>query len=210
MNFLKKFTWIFSILLIFSLIAITNMMDRNRFTIIKDAVISIYEDRLVAKNIVVELSHSFYEKEIASASSDTVFFENKNKSVNRNIDELIIKFQRTKLTSAEEEAFANLQTNFNRLRELENETSFISGENKIVFNSQIDRIQKNLADLSSIQLQEGKRQLVISKKAVEEIELFTKAENVMLILLAILSLIILFIYPKKKDKKDKKEATDKA
>jgi hypothetical protein len=198
MNFFKKLIWILGISLIFTLIAVTNLMDRNRFIIIKDAVISIYEDRLIAKNIIVDLSHLIYEKEIASAASDPDFFINRNKMVNNEIDDLIIKFQTTKLTSAEEKVFAGLKTNYNQLRKLENEVSFEEGIKDNPFNSQIDRIQKNLADLSNIQLEEGKRQLVISKKAVKEVELFTLGENIMLIILAIMLLIIVFLYPKKK------------
>jgi hypothetical protein len=197
MNFFKKLIWILGIVLIFSLIAITNIMDRNRFIIIKDAVISIYEDRLIAKNIIVNLSHLVYEKEIASAAVDTTFFNNRNKSVNKNIDELVIDFQTTKLTSNEDKVFARLQTNFNSLKKLESKTSFYSASEKSSVDNQINEIQKNLADLSDIQLEEGKRQLEISKNAVNEVELFTKAENIMLIILGIILLIVVFFFPKK-------------
>jgi hypothetical protein len=198
MNIYKKAIWVAVILLVFTSIAVTNVMDRNRFTTIKDAVITIYEDRLIAKNIIVDLSHLIYEKELATVSSDAAFFENRNKAVNNNIDELIIKFQTTKLTPAEEEVFTELQTNYNQLQRLENELSPPPLSDNTPFKAQIDKVQESLDALSAIQLEEGKRQLVIGKKAVEEIELFTTAENVLFVLLVLVLLAMLFLVPVKK------------
>jgi len=68
--------------MVFVLIIATNLIDRNNFTRVKDSVITIYEDRLVANDLIFEMSNSFQEKEIAVAASDSAFFLERNKQVN--------------------------------------------------------------------------------------------------------------------------------
>ena len=64
---------------------------------------------------------------------------------------------------------------------------------------QIAKIKKNLEDLSKIQLLEGSKQMSISKKAIDSVELFTQIEIYLLIFLAIVIQIIVMYNPKKED-----------
>jgi hypothetical protein len=64
---------------------------------------------------------------------------------------------------------------------------------------QIAKIKKNLDDLSKIQLLEGSKQMSISKKAIDSVELFTQIEIYLLIFLAIVIQIIVMYNPKKED-----------
>ena len=54
MTFFNKIKWTLGILMVFVLIVTTNLIDRNNFVRVKDSVVSIYEDRLVAKNLILE------------------------------------------------------------------------------------------------------------------------------------------------------------
>lgn len=78
MDFYNKAKWILGILMIFILIIATNLIDRNNFLRIKDSLDTIYEDRLIVKDLIFKMSKSVQEKELAVARLDTVFFLDKN------------------------------------------------------------------------------------------------------------------------------------
>mgnify|MGYP006207280059 CR=1 FL=1 len=65
MNFYDKIKWVLGILMVFVLIITTNLLDRNNFVRVKDSVVSIYEDRLIANDLIFEISNSIKQKEIA-------------------------------------------------------------------------------------------------------------------------------------------------
>jgi hypothetical protein len=44
--------------MIFILIITTNLIDKSNFTRVKDSVVAIYEDRLIANNLIFEISNS--------------------------------------------------------------------------------------------------------------------------------------------------------
>ncbi|MDG1728743.1 MAG: hypothetical protein P8K68_03220 [Algibacter sp.] len=74
MTFYNKIKWVLGISMIFILILSTNLIDRNSFVRMKDSVVTIYEDRIIANDLIFEMSKSVHEKEIAVALLDSVFF----------------------------------------------------------------------------------------------------------------------------------------
>lgn len=196
MAFYNKIKWILGILIVFVLIIATNLIDRNNFLLVKESVITIYEDRLVANDLIFELSKSIQEKEIAIATLDSVFYLEQNKQVNTNIKDLITRFENTKLTIEEANIFKDLNENLNSLEKTE--AIFMASnfsENKVLTNH-ISNIKQDLNKLSKIQLNEGRRQTSVSKKAIDSVELFTQMEIYVLIFLAILIQIIVIYKPK--------------
>lgn len=198
MTFFNKLKWILGILLVFVLIVITNLIDRNNFVRVRDSVVTIYEDRLIAKELIYEMSKSVNEKEVALVANDSIFFTEKNPRVNTRVKDFLSRFEETKLTSDESKTFEDLKTNFNLL--FASEGKLISTDLKGNANIQrhIYNIKDNLDDLSKIQISEGSRQLAISKKAINTVELFTQIEIYFLIFLAVLIQIIVIYNPKKK------------
>lgn len=198
MTFFNKLKWILGILLVFVLIVITNLIDRNNFVRVRDSVVTIYEDRLIAKELIYEMSKSVNEKEVALVANDSIFFTEKNPRVNTLVKDFLSRFEETKLTSDESKTFEDLKTNFNLL--FASEGKLISTDLKGNANIQrhIYNIKDNLDDLSKIQISEGSRQLAISKKAINTVELFTQIEIYFLIFLAVLIQIIVIYNPKKK------------
>jgi len=150
----------------------------------------------VANDLIFEMSNSFQEKEIAVAASDSAFFLERNKQVNTNIRDLVSRFEKTKLTTKEERIFKDLKDNLGSLRN--SETAFIQSEftQKAALADQISNVKDNLYDLSKIQLNEGKRQTSISRKAIDSVELFTQLEIYILIFLAILIQIMVIYKPR--------------
>ena len=197
MTFFNKIKWILGILLVFVLIVITNLIDRNNFVRVRDSVVTIYEDRLVAKELIYKMSKSVNDKEIALVANDSNFFIEKNPKVNTQIKGFLSRFEETKLTQDESGIFEDLKSNFNSLFNSEHSSLDKNLENNSVSLAIISDIKDNLDDLSKIQINEGSKQMAISKKAINTVELFTQIEIYLLVFLAIVIQIIVIYNPKK-------------
>ena len=197
MTFSSKLKWSLGILMVFILIIATNLIDKNNFTRVKDSVVSIYQDRLVAKDLIFKISNSIREKEVALAVSDSIFFLERNKVIMNDIHDYILQFEQTKLTVKEGNILEDFKKNLASLSNSEDNFSNSQTEDKATLFKNISKVQKNLYDLAKIQLSEGKRQVSISEKAISSVELFTQIEIYILILLAIIILFIIIYNPKK-------------
>ena len=194
MGFYNKVKWVLGILMIFILIIATNLIDRNNFVRIKDSLETIYKDRLIAKDLIFEISKAVQEKELAAAKLDSVFFLNRNKKVNIDIETAIAAFEETKLTVKEAKVFNDFKNNIAVLKKSEVLKPFKDNS----YNNQLLKVKKNLYDLSKIQMNEGKKQMDVSKRAIDSIELFTQLEIYALIFLGIIVQVIVIYNPKEK------------
>lgn len=198
MTFLNKLKWVLGILMIFVLIITTNLIDKNNFVRVRDSVVTIYEDRLIANDLIFKMLTSAQQKELAVISLDSVFYKNKNVEINTNLKSLVSKYEQTKLTKEEAKEFNDLKQNIEKL--LDSENKFIKSNysnNSNVINN-IKNVKTNLSYLSNIQLNEGSRQMSISKRALDKVELFTQIEIYILVFLAIVIQIIIMYNPKEK------------
>lgn len=198
MGFYNKLKWILGILMVFVIIVSTNLIDRNNFIRVRDSVITIYEDRLVATDLIFEMSEAVHTKELAIALADSIYYTNQNKEANQEVGELISRYESTRLTENESKIFNELKTNLEALKTLE--ITYINSrfKQKDLLNQRISELKQNLSELSKIQISEGKRQMSISKKAIDIVELFTHIEIYLLVFLAIIIQIIVMYKPKKK------------
>lgn len=202
MAFYNKIKWILGILMVFVLIVTTNLIDRNNFVRVRDSVVTIYEDRLIANDLIFEISKLVQEKEMAVAMSDSVFFEGQNPNVNKTIQGFISSFEQTKLTPEESQVFSDLKENIQALMDSENDFVSSNFETKTEVLGHISSITGDLGRLSKIQLSEGSRQMSISKRAIDTVELFTQIEIYLLVFLAIVVQIIVMYNPKKQSTKN--------
>ncbi|WMX12364.1 MULTISPECIES: hypothetical protein [unclassified Aureispira] len=193
MEFFAKIKWTVSILLVFFIVLITNLIDRNNFNRLSYSVTTIYEDRLVASDLLFEMSKIIQEKEIAVITLDTIFFTKQNDKYSQELNQLIGKYALTKLTQKEKFIFQLLQEEITVLNQ--KEKSFDNVANNELFKS-IQKIDQHLYDLSKIQLQEGRRQVFISEKAKGIINLFTQSEIIFLVIMAVLIQVIILYKPK--------------
>jgi len=196
MSILNKAKWIIGILLVFGLIIATNVIDKKNFKQIRDSVVTIYEDRLLAKEIIFDISTLVHDKEMAIALADSGFYKNRNAQVNEELQRDIEKFEQTELTRAEKYEFKELKKNLSLLREAETSLLESDFESKESAQTKIREIKENLTKLSGIQISEGKKHLFLSKRAAESIELYTQLEIYFLIFLAIVVQIIILYNPK--------------
>ena len=197
MSLYNKVKWILGILMVFLLIVSTNLIDRTNFSRVKESVESIFEDRLVVKGYIIEMVKIVHQKELGIVQEDATFFENENDQLNQSLEEYIQTFRKTRLTVKEENAFKNLERDFDLIKK--QEISFADGnfEQKASYRKLLHQIKDELDQLSNIQLKEGNRQMAISKNAMDTMELFTQIEIYILVILAIAIQIIILYDPKK-------------
>ena len=195
MSFYNKVKWVLGILIIFVLIMATNLIDRDSFVTVRNSVVTIYEDRLIAKDLILDITESIHDKELAIAVTDTGFFSVQNAKVNDAIRGFITRYEQTKLTADERQVFGLLKENFTALQEEEKEYAEGGYADKRKLLSRISALKENLSDLSEIQLIEGSRQVRISQRAVDMVELFTHMEIYLLVFLAIVIQIIVIYNP---------------
>lgn len=198
MNVNRKIKWIVGILMIFVLIITTNLIDKNNFRRVRDSVVTIYEDRLIANDIIFEMQKTLHQKEIALVQSDSAYFTMNQTKANKSLEALVAEFKQTKLTVEEEKVFDDLRNNLQLLSESENQLLKSNFSNSTEVANQIKQLKTNLDELAKIQLNEGSNQMSISKRALDTVELFTQIEIYILVVLAILAQIILMYKPKEK------------
>ncbi len=200
MNVLNKIKWTASILLVFAIVLTTNLIDKDNFNRLRYSVNTIYEDRIVANDLIFDMVLLLHEKEIAIERADSVFWEEKNDEINQDINRLIERYGQTKLTYQEEIAFTRLKRDLQKLTDMEESylDSGLGTDVKVDMLYVIGDIKQHLSDLSKVQLEEGKKQLLLSNETMEDIDFFTQAETIFLIVLAVLVQIIIMYKPKQR------------
>lgn len=199
MTVLNKVKWVLGILVVFFLIVATNLVDKSNFESVKDSVVEIYEDRLVAKGIVFEISQLVQEKEMAHALADEEYFTKKNEATDEHIRILLGNFSDTKLTENEKRIFSDLKSNLSHLSTYEAPGFQSTQESQELVQSRFRLIKEELNALSKIQIEEGKQLMLASQRAIEMVDLFTQIEIYFLIFMAILIQIIILYKPKRSE-----------
>jgi len=199
MTILSKIKWVLGILMVFFLILTTNLIDRNSFSKVKNSVVSIYEDRLIAKNLILKLSALIHEKELALAQKNTAFFEERNSTINTEIRLLLDSYKETSLTNEEQKTFSDLKNRIEALIDEESDykTNVLVSDQSASLQKKTHAIKDLLISLSEIQLKEGQRQMMISQRELDMVELFTHIEVYVLVLLAIIIQVVVLYQPKK-------------
>lgn len=190
MKIFAKIKWVASILLVFFIVLVTNLIDRKNFNRLSQSVTTMYEDRIVASDLLFDMSLLIHQKELELLTADTIA---PKKATAVQLNQLILKYEETKLTKRETFMFEELKAEVDKLNTLEQQST---GRSLSKLKSTVDKIQQYLHQLSKIQVEEGKRQVFISDKAKNTINLFTQGETIFLILMAILIQIIILYKPK--------------
>jgi hypothetical protein len=191
MKLFDKIKWVLGVLLVFVLIVATNLIDRDNFRKVSNSVETIYENRLVVKEVLFELSHLIHDKELAATAGDVAYFTDKNSKANLEIDQLMEQFLSTETTKQEAETFQVFQKDIQEVRALEPPTE----ESMEVYKKKILEVKEGLYKLAKIQVREGRNQMLISRNAMKEVELFTSIEIYLMIFLAIAVQIIIMYRP---------------
>lgn len=196
MTIFSKIKWVASILLVFFIVLVTNLIDRGNFNRLRNSVTTIYEDRMVASDALFEMAALNHKKEVAIISSDLHYFQIESEKANHDMDGLIERYEQTKLNKSEREIYRYLKEELSKLKLEEKNYSSSDAKGKASLLKSIGKIDQYIYDLSKIQLREARQQMFISDKAIDSINLFSQAETVFLIMMAILVQVIILYKPK--------------
>jgi len=198
MKVLKKVKWFLAISGVFLIILATNLIDQKNFLRVEESVENIYNERLLAKELLLNVSIQFHKKELAYALNDTTYLQSKNDVVNTEIAKSLQMFDRAGATKQERYILDDLNENHAKLIHLESNAQ-LKG---ILYSSDcveiFSAINTNISDLAAEQMKEGKNQKRFASNAVNSIKLFSKIETYMLIFFALILLLIILYNPKKK------------
>lgn len=185
MKLFDKVKWVSGVLLVFVIVLATNLIDKDNFNRLKNSITTIYEDRIVASDLLFEIALLVHEKELALASNDSTFTTTRNEAIFNQIEAYLTRYEETKLTTEEQNLFNGLKENLQQ---------FSAAQNR---NTQLQQaINSALQNLSKIQVDEGHRQMKMSTKTMESINLFTQIEVIFLVIIAILVQVIILYKPK--------------
>lgn len=198
MNTYDKIKWVLGIVLVFALVLATNLIDQRNFNQVRNAAVTIYEDRLIAKDILYDLNEIMYTKKIAALGQDSAFFGKTNIEINEEIGILLDRYRETKLTDKERRSFKDLQNSIQDLRKREAslDLDWESGFESIQWKTDI--VKEHLEVLSKIQLEEGQREVILSNQALDRVQLFTEIEIFLLIIIAVIVQVIIMYQPNKR------------
>ncbi|MEO9474038.1 MAG: MCP four helix bundle domain-containing protein [Cyclobacteriaceae bacterium] len=196
MGIVNRIKGIVALTVVFLLVLATNMMDNQHFEVVERALKTVYEDRLVVKDYIYKMASNFHHKQetLLKAESDSPFVSlesNKNE-----IEELMLKYSKTKLTEKETRLYSSLQEEMNDAFMLETSLAesgkWNEEDSKNALLAQYEEISTHLDDLFEIQLKEGKRQIDQSNKAIEKSNLMSKIEIGILIAIGLILQLLLF------------------
>ncbi len=193
MSLFNKIKLVLGTVVVFLVVLMTNLLDRQNFREVGDSMEAIYADRLVAQDILFNLSGVLHEKELAYAKLASDGGIKELGADQARITAAINSFEETKLTRQERVLFEQLKASLGELKGLEAQRNMDKVDNGQISRSIAD-IQGELADLSAIQMQEGRRQLQMGKQAISSADLFTQLEIGALILMA-LTVQVIILYP---------------
>ncbi len=195
MTVYAKLKWILGILLVFGLVLATNLIDRNNFISVRDSIVSIYEDRLIANDVLFDMAAALHQKELAFLKYDPSIDKKVSKTGYAHIEALLQTYEQTKLTEEERLVFKRLKEDLAALQALEQEAEATGQLDQEQVHNTLAIIQEDLLQLSKIQLTEGRIQMLKSNETLGLVELYTRIEIIFLVVLAVLLQIIVLYKP---------------
>lgn len=197
MLIIYKIKWVLGVSGVFLLILATNLIDKDNFARLEKTVDNIYNDRLLAKEVLLDITIKFHKKELAYSLNDSTYLQNQNGRINAEISKSLKIFNRLESTKKEKQILNSLKRNHNKLKKLEsnlmpNDTLYTQ-ECAEIFSA----INNDIIELAAEQVREGKSQKFIASKAIEHVNLYSQIEIYFLVFLGILLQIIILYSPKK-------------
>ncbi|BFP42476.1 hypothetical protein FGF1_33210 [Flavobacteriaceae bacterium GF1] len=177
----------------FLLVLGSNRLDQKHFSTIQTTVNSVYKDRVVVQDFIYQLNNIFHQKELQLLVQKGLTNDH---SANKKVNELLVNFERTKLTSKEAQMLNELNLQFEKLKGLESgieePKEELSGDVRIQMANTFDHIQITLDGLAQIQLDESGELTKLSNKSLGMDILLSKLEVGFLIIIGIVLLALIF------------------
>lgn len=193
----QKFKAAIAMLIVFLIVMATNLIDTQHFSTIQKSYTSVYEDRLLAENYLFQISRYLHERNLSLAleKHDAIMVSD---TLDYFVNDVILKYELTKLTLEERQYFESLKIGLERLKTMENElkktiTSSEEYKLQIDFTDQIQMTWADLNGLSQIQLSESKKLVQDSDQIINTHNNITsQLEIAILIVLGLIILALIF------------------
>lgn len=197
MTTFAKVKSIAAVLVIFLVVLATNLIDKDNFERVELSVEKIYEEQLLTKDAIINLTNLIHEKKVALITQDTNYYNLKANICNKEIASRIEDCKRGFTNRKEGYILNDLKDNCNLIFDMEKSQSEIYSVNKIEYYNRIGFIEEEIGKLAAVQLKEGKRHKFISREAIASAKLFARIEIYLLIVIAI-AVQLIILYPAKK------------
>lgn len=188
-----------ALVIVFLLIIATNQIDSNHFSIVKKTLSTVYEDRILVKNYIYNISRLLDKKQNALRSQSYGQLDSLNTASNDSIRVLIDRFSKTFLTEQEAVRFRSLENSLNSLFNHEMQLNQEVVDDQLptmdVIDNYYDRIFEDLDALSKIQIEESRREIMQSNKSIDTSDLISRIEIGVLIFIGVLLQLLIFLKP---------------
>ena len=142
MTILNKVKWVLGITVVFVIVLSTNLIDRNNFLRVNESISTIYQDRLVADDLIFDMMRCIHDKELALANLDSSFFAKRNEGETNVLQNYVSQYEFTKLTAEEEQLFDVLKKNYAKLQSIEQSFIAFDFEESAEFRAVISEVKK--------------------------------------------------------------------
>ncbi len=190
---------------VFLLVLGTNRIDRHYFKNAENALVTMYEDRVVAQDYIYQMSllNQLKKEYYQQRASNTKII-----AATTRIDSLIKLLEDTRLTIRETTHLRDLKSTFSKIQEAE--LNYFKKKNINVLNAvstaplarvlpleYLTELQQDLNRLAAIQVSESKNITYTARKSLSMNSIISSVEIGILITIAILLVVIIFKKKKK-------------
>lgn len=202
MTTLDKVRWTLGLAVVFLLLLLTGRSNVHHTKTIQKANQTLYADRLLVKGLIFELSSILHEKELAMARGDQAYFAERAGASTAQGLSLLEDFRATYLVPTEQETLERFTKTFAAMKDVEaalatGSEDRLEGARAERLAKQVDALQADLAILSRIQLDEGRRQVMVAGEAVEKMDLFATVETYLLAGIGVLAIFVILFIPRR-------------
>lgn len=184
------------------LIYAKNLIERSSFKEISRAFSEVYDDRLVVKGYIFDISEKLFNIQELIDHCDLDYdysniIDEITTSENEILD-IIAEFEKTKLTEQEAEYLSDFKEiiqndlNIKSYELLYSDSSGVNIEQVKSYDEKISRARKDLEGLSDIQLSEGKKVMGKAKSLINRSQIWAQFEVALLLLILIVLYLLLF------------------
>lgn len=191
---------IISLLLL--LIYAKNLLERSSFKEISQAFSEVYEDRLVVKGHIFDISEKLFTIQGLIDHCDIDFdYTGIIKEITKNENEilaLISDFEKTKLTEQEAIFLADFRKiiendlNIKSYDLIFTDSSGVNIQQVKLYDTKISQARKDLQGLSDIQLEEGEKIMEKAKSLINKSQIWAQFEVALLVLILLVLYLLLF------------------
>ena len=179
-----------------------NLTERQSFQSISNAFTEVYNDRLVVESYIFRISEKLFniQKLVDHCNIDYDYSKVINEIAEREgeILDIVVEFESTKLTEDEENYLVDFKKiiqsdlNIKSFDLLYSDSSGVNIQQVKQYDQIISKAQRDLDNLSKIQLEEGEKLISKTKVLINRSQIWAQFEVALLIILVVVMFLLLF------------------